>query len=310
MESWIKSLMDIMRKSLDANGLPIPMDKSNCTEWARELGIPKGGDTIIYTSCLYQMAPMINQLVPWIEKLQSTPLMSLAGVLSRFASFVIKPNKADIDRANNIMMSIARSLQRAGVNFGYLYEDEPYSGALLHELGAEEYFREYFEDRVLRIFEKYGVKKVITIGPHTHNVLTNVAPKYFKLNFEVVNYLDLLKNAKVKPKFNGEVVIHDSCLYTRYLGKRDVYRAILDNAGLRHIEDPLITGIDTATCCGGPLESLSPELSREIAKIRIQNLSKLSKNVITVCPICLANLGRNAEGVVKIMDINEVIEAE
>ncbi len=89
-----------------------------------------------------------------------------------------------------------------------------------------------------------------------------------------------------------------------------MYRSILDNAGVKHLEDPLITGRDTSTCCGGPLESLSPELSRKIAKIRIENLAKLSKTVVTVCPICLANLSRNAEGVVQILDINEVVEAE
>jgi Fe-S oxidoreductase len=310
MESWVRALIDIVRRSLETNSLPIPMDKSNCTEWARELNIPRGGDTIIYTSCMYQMAPMINQLVPWIEKVRGTPLTSLAGFLSRFAGLVIKPNRADIDRANNIMRSIVKALQRAGVSFGYLYEDEPYSGALLYELGAVDQFREYFEERVLKTFEKYGVRRVITIDPHTHYVLTNVAPKYFKLGFEVINYLDLLRNIRVKPKFSGEVVIHDSCLYARYLGKYDVYRAILDNAGVRHVEDPLITGKDTSTCCGGPLESLNPGLSRDIAKTRIQNLAKLSRTVVTVCPICLANLSRNAEGVVQVLDINEVVEAE
>ncbi len=270
----------------------------------------QGGDTIIYTSCLYQMAPMINQLVPWIEKVRGTPLSGLAGILSRFAGFVIKPNRADIDRANNILKNIARALTKAGTNFGFLYEDEPYSGALLHEIGAEDAFLEYFENTVLRTFRKYGVKRVITIDPHTHNILTNVASNYFKLDFEVVNYLDLVRSVKVRPKISSEVVIHDSCLYARYLGKYDVYRSILDNAGVKHVEDPLITGKETSTCCGGPLESLSPELSRKIAKIRIENLAKLSRTVMTVCPICLANLGRNADGEVQVLDINEVIEAE
>ncbi|ADY00762.1 Fe-S oxidoreductase [Vulcanisaeta moutnovskia 768-28] len=310
MESWAKSLIDIMKRSLNSNGLPIPMDKSYCTEWASGLGIPRGGDTVIYTSCLYQMAPMINQLVPWIEKIRGTPLSGLASVLSRFAGFVVKPNRADIDRANGILRNIARALQRAGINFGFLYEDEPYSGALLYEVGAEDIFREYFENTVLKTFRKYGVKRVITIDPHTHNVLVNAAPNYFKLDFEVVNYLDLLRGIKVKSRVRSDVVIHDSCLYARYLGKYDVYRSILDNTGIKHIEDPVITGKETSTCCGGPLESLSPELSRKIAKIRIENLAKLSKTVVTVCPICLANLSRNAEGAVEVLDINEVIGTE
>ena len=319
MESWVKSLVEIMRGSLNSNGLPIPMDKAYCSEWAKDLNIPKGGNTIIYTSCLYQMAPMINELVPWIEKLQGSSLSAFAGtlsraglgsVLSRFAGLVVKPNRADIDRANSILRNIAKALQRTGINFGFLYEDEPYSGALLHEIGVEDIFLEYFENTVLKTFRKYGVKRVITIDPHTHNVLTSVAPNYFKLDFEVVSYLDLIKGVKVKPRINGDVVIHDSCLYARYLNKYDVYRSILDNAGIKHLEDPMITGRETSTCCGGPLESLSPELSKKIAKERIKNLAKLSKTVVTLCPICLANLGRNAEGAVQIMDINEAIETE
>lgn len=135
MESWVRSLIDIMRRSLDSNGLPIPMDKSYCSEWAKDLNIPRGGDTIIYTSCLYQMAPMINQLVPWIEKIRGTPLSGLAGVLSRFAGFVIKPNRADIDRANGIIRNIAKALIKAGVNFGFLYDDEPTVAHYFMKLG-------------------------------------------------------------------------------------------------------------------------------------------------------------------------------
>ncbi|GGI77023.1 (Fe-S)-binding protein [Vulcanisaeta souniana] len=319
MESWVKSLIEIMKGSLNSNGLPIPMDKAYCSEWAKDLNIPRGGSTIIYTSCLYQMAPMINELVPWIEKIKGSSLSAFAGtlsraglggILSRFAGFMVKPNKADIDRANGIVRNIARALQKAGISFGFLYEDEPYSGALLHEIGAEDAFMDYFENTVLKTLRKYEVKRVITIDPHTHNVLVNVAPNYFKLNFEVVNYLDLIKGIKVRSRIGNDVVIHDSCLYARYLNKYDIYRSILDNAGIKHLEDPMITGRETSTCCGGPLESLSPELSKKIAKIRIENLARLSKTVVTVCPICLANLGRNAEGAAQILDINEIIEPE
>jgi len=30
--------------------LPLPVDKGTCTRWASGLGLPRGGDTIIYTS--------------------------------------------------------------------------------------------------------------------------------------------------------------------------------------------------------------------------------------------------------------------
>ncbi|WP_252901779.1 hypothetical protein [Vulcanisaeta sp. JCM 14467] len=43
MESWVRTLVDIMSRSLNSNGLPIPMDKSYCTEWAKDLNIPRVG---------------------------------------------------------------------------------------------------------------------------------------------------------------------------------------------------------------------------------------------------------------------------
>ncbi|WP_243665950.1 hypothetical protein [Vulcanisaeta sp. JCM 16159] len=40
MESWVKSLIEIMRGSLNANGLPIPMDKPTAVSGQRTLTYP------------------------------------------------------------------------------------------------------------------------------------------------------------------------------------------------------------------------------------------------------------------------------
>lgn len=47
--------------------------------------------------------------------------------------------------------------------------------------------------------------------------------------------------------------MHDSCLYSRYLGLRDAPRRLLNEAGgVARREDPYVTGgVATSMCCGG-----------------------------------------------------------
>ncbi len=44
------------------------------------------------------------------------------------------------------------------------------------------------------------------------------------------------------------------------------------------------------SCCGGPAESVSPALNREILGRRAAELQASGAPVVTMCPICLANL--------------------
>ncbi len=44
------------------------------------------------------------------------------------------------------------------------------------------------------------------------------------------------------------------------------------------------------SCCGGPAESVSPALNREILGRRAAELQARGAPVVTMCPICLANL--------------------
>lgn len=301
-----------MLNSLNYNQLPIPVERAICSEWANGLNIPETGDTVLYTSCLYQLVPYINSFTSIMEKL---PPSTMGPLVNRFSNTVVKvarrilkPPRSEIERVNGIIRAIAKLLTRNNVNFAFM-PDEPYSGALLYELGFEDEFKEYFSSVVLRYFRSKGVKTVITIDPHTHHILTVVAPKFFgDLGFRVVNYMELIKDVG-RAKLN-KVVIHDSCLYSRYLNMRNTYRLLVEKAGAEHVEDPYITGVSTSMCCGGPIESINPSLSNKVARIRISYLSKLSTNVVVACPICYANLSRNNDGSVRIIDLAELLSGE
>jgi len=282
----------LIYENLQKYDFPYPLDKKICSGWAKD--IPKNGSTIIYTSCMHQTASLsdvYSKFIPYAEKLSS---------LSFLGKFV-KPKKEELDRAYLVLNKIANLLKKNGIEFGYLYEDEPYSGAILLELGYLDEFKIHAK-HVYEFFKNRGVKKIITVDPHTHNALTRYS-EFINFDIEVVNYLELIKDAKGLT--NDTFVIHDSCLYSRFLNLRDTYRNIINKSGIKTVEDELVTGKDTSYCCGSPIKPVNPELSDKIAKARAEQLTRLSKNVVVVCPMCYANLSKHVENV---KDLAEVIE--
>ena len=282
----------LILQNLEKYGFPYPIDKSVCSGWTNDL--PRGGETIIYTSCMYQTASLTDvfvKFIPYAEKL------STLAFLAKY----IKPDKASLNRAYQVLKNISSLLKKNGINFGYLYEEEPYSGAILLELCYLGEFKEHAQ-KVYNFLKSKGVKRVITVDPHTHNALTRYK-EFIDFNIEVVSYLELIKD--VKGKVNGNYVVHDSCLYSRFLNLRDTYRGLIARAGIRIVDDELTTGKDTSYCCGSPIKPVNQELSEKIAKLRVEQLKKLSDKIIVVCPMCYANLSKFYD---KIYDLAEVVE--
>ncbi|AAY80976.1 (Fe-S)-binding protein [Sulfolobus acidocaldarius] len=282
----------IILQNLEKYDFPYNIDKKICSGWASDL--PKGGETILFTSCMHQTASLsdtFSRTIPLAEKVPS---------LSVFAK-LIKPNKEQLERSYKVLRNIVSLLKKNGVNFGYLYEEEPYSGAILLELG---YLNEFgiHAERVTKFLKEKGVKRIITVDPHTHNALNRYS-EFTKFDIEVVNYLELIKDAKIKTDVS--FVIHDSCLYSRFLGLRDVYRQILTNAGGKIVEDLMVTSKEVSYCCGSPIKPVNHELGEKVAKSRVEQLKKLSDNILVVCPMCYANLSKYHN---KIYDLAEVVE--
>ena len=208
---------------------------------------------------------------------------------------------------NGLLRNIAHLLRTAGVEFGYLYEQDLYSGALLFDEGVDDVFAEQAH-RVYRTFKDNGVKRAITVDPHTTNMLRTVYPQIIHgFDLEVKSYLELLAESDLTfmKQLEIDVVIHDSCIYARYEDVIDEPRHLLKNAGAR-IHEPELSGRLTH-CCGGPLESLFPGKAHAIAAKRVEQLASCGTQVATMCPICLANLKRAAGTTLEIKDISEYL---
>ncbi|MBN2113082.1 MAG: (Fe-S)-binding protein [Acidimicrobiia bacterium] len=308
------TVLGILGDNLARRGSVLPLSKRTATRWAEGLDLPKGGDTVIYTGHLYQLIPAIDLMAGLLARFEEswvTRLFGLGRFVNRFISLtffiqLLVPRRKRAEY-NAMLHAIARLLKDGGVSFGYLYEDDLYSGTLAYDEGLDEAFAPHAR-RVAEAFRRHGVRRVITVDPHTTHMLQEVYPRFvpgFKL--EVVSYLDVLAEAGggLRARRDGQVVIHDSCVYARYVGVIESPRTLLRRAGVPFAE-PELTGAATH-CCGGPVEVLFPGEAHRIALERVAQLTKVGRRITTMCPICLVNLRKAAGDEAEILDISQVL---
>jgi Fe-S oxidoreductase len=309
----IGSVLGILADNLEKRKGVVPLSPKKAALWAEGLDIPFGGETVIYTGQMYQLIPSINSMANWMAKFEDswlTRFFMIGRNVNRVVNlswFMALGSRREQKAYNGLLRNIAYLLRTAGVEFGYLYQQELYSGALLFDEGVDDIFIEQAH-RVYRTFEENGVKRVITVDPHTTNMLKSVYPRIIGgSNLEVKSYLEVLAERdfnSIKP-LDLDIVIHDPCVYARYEGVIDEPRHLLRNDGVR-IHEPELSGKLTH-CCGGPLESLFPGKAHAIGAKRVEQLASCGNRVVTMCPICLANLKRAAGMTLEIRDISEYL---
>ena len=242
----------------------------------------------------------------WITKFFG--LGRFANKFVNLAWFMARTDPRETEAYNNILRNIAQLLQLAGVDFGYLYEKEMYSGALVHDEGVDDAFKQHAR-RVIEVFRQNGVTSVITVDPHTTNMLRSVYPEYCgDYELEVRSYLEVLveRNIEKLRPLNLDVTIHDSCVYARYEDVVMEPRQLLTRAGATIIE-PENAGKLTH-CCGGPIESFFPGKAQAIAEKRMNQLAAAGGTIVAMCPICLVNLKHAAKATnTDVADISELL---
>jgi Fe-S oxidoreductase len=307
----VRDVVGILADNLRLRGSVLPIPARRATAWARDLGIPRGGETVLYTGQMYQLIPYIERLVRLEQRLGDSPLAGFSGVARRAnrlvngVAVVARPGASERAEYDRIPANVARLLQKSGVAFGYLYEDDLYSGALAHDLGADEAVAAHAR-RVAGVLRKRGVREVITLDPHTTTMLRTVYPKLVEgYDVRVRSYLEVLaeRGLPVGVPLSGTVTIHDSCVYARYEGIVDEPRRLLASAGLT-VAEPENAGQWT-WCCGGPAESLFPATAAALAGKRVEQLRAVAPDCVTMCPICLVNLRKAANGTMRLRDISD-----
>jgi Fe-S oxidoreductase len=312
------SVIGILADNLRQRKSVLPISAKNATRWTDGLGLRRGGETVLYTGMMYQLIPYIEGLVKAEQKLGDSPLAKFTGLGRRMnrmvnlSAFMARPSAEEKTAYDQIPINVAVLLRKAGVDFGALYEDDLYTGALAYDLGADEAVIEHAR-HVQSVLRTHGVKRVITIDPHTTNMLRSVYPKLLKdFDVEVQSYLEVLAEKGLVPsaQLNGTVAIHDSCVFARSEGVLQQPRDLLGKAGIEMAE-PENTGRFT-WCCGGPVESLYPEKAAANAAKRVEQLRAAvpdgaTPECVTMCPMCYVNLAGAAGATMRFKDISHYL---
>ena len=223
-------------------------------------------------------------------------------------------------RAQKVTKAFSQLLDKAGVSFAILGNEEACTGDPARRAGNEFIFQMLALQNI-NTLNMYGVKKIVTACPHCFNTLKNEYPALGG-NYEVVHHTQflqsLLNDGKLKVEggsFKGKkITYHDSCYLGRINGEYEAPRDLLTNleADLVEMKRCKTTGF----CCGAGGAQMFKEDEPGDKRINIERAEEaLSTNANIVaanCPFCITMItdgmkAKDKQDDVMVMDISEMI---
>ncbi len=223
-------------------------------------------------------------------------------------------------RAQQAARALAGLLQSAGISFDVLGNDETDDGNEVHLLGEDGLF-EILAQQNIAMFNKLGVKKIITFSPHSFNAIKNMYPELGG-NFEVFHYTqiisELIGKGLIEPPRLEDTCItyHDPCFLGRWNNEYKAPRKILKAVGGARLAEMERSG-KSAFCCGGGAGNYYTDLlggsPDSPARIRVRQARATGADLLAVaCPNCLTMLEdavkvEGLESEIMVKDICEIL---
>lgn len=190
----------------------------------------------------------------------------------------------------DITQKTAEIFQKAGVDFGILYEGERNAGNDVRRVGEEGLF-EMLAEKNAAVLGKSNFQTIVTTDPHSYNSLKNEYPA--NGSHPVLHYSELLDQLissgklKFSKRLGYKVTYHDPCYLGRYNGVYDAPRRVIEATGCELVEMPRHK--DNAFCCGaggGRIWMEEGEVKERPSEARIHEAVKLDgvKFFVVACP--------------------------
>jgi len=224
------------------------------------------------------------------------------------------------DRAQKVTVAFCKILQKAGVAFAILGQEESCTGDPARRAGNEFLFQMLAQQNVA-VLNMYQVKKIVTTCPHCFNVLKNEYP-VLGGNYEVMHHTQFLQSllAEGRLKIEGgnfkgkKITYHDSCYLGRANGVYEAPRSLLSalDANLVEMKRCRSNGL----CCGAGGAQMWKEDEPGGKRINLERteeaLATGAEIVAVNCPFCLTMLedgvkAKDKQDEVKVYDLTELI---
>jgi Fe-S oxidoreductase/nitrate reductase gamma subunit len=223
-------------------------------------------------------------------------------------------------RLQGVSRAVARVLEKAGVDFGLLYEGEKNAGNDVRRVGEEGLFEMLVEDN-LETLKRAKFERIFTTDPHTFNTLKNEYPALGG-EFHVEHYTGLLSKLiadgklRFPKKLGYKVTYHDPCYLGRYNRETDAPRRVLQALGVELIDMPRC-GTNTFCCGAGGGRIWMDDSNQEErpSEMRIKEALGIAgvQYFVTACPkdytmYTDAVKTSGNEGKIEVKDVIELVE--
>jgi Fe-S oxidoreductase len=225
------------------------------------------------------------------------------------------------DRYKNVTRAFIKILNKVGISFAVLGEEEACTGDPARRAGNEFLFQMQAMANI-QVMNGYEVKKVVTACPHCFNTIKNEYPALGG-SYEVLHHTSflqqLINEGKIKMKGGGEfkgkkITYHDSCYLGRanniYEAPREVLQAL--DAELVEMKRCRTKGL----CCGAGGAQMFKDAepgNKEVNIERTEEALETGASIIAAaCPFCMTMMSdgvknKEKEGQVQVLDIAELI---
>jgi len=223
-------------------------------------------------------------------------------------------------RAQRVTKAFAELLNRAGVSFAILGNEEMCTGDPARRAGNEFIFQMLALQNISTL-NMYEVKKIVTACPHCFNTLKNEYPDLGG-HYDVVHHTQFLQQlldaGQLKVEggaFKGKkITYHDSCYLGRVNGVYEAPRHLLEKleGDLVEMKRCRTTGL----CCGAGGAQMFKEDEPGDKRINIDRTEEALETgaeiIAANCPFCMTMLtdgtkAKDKQDDVMVLDISEMI---
>jgi len=244
--------------------------------------------------------------VPLLSEKKETDILYWVGCFGSYKS-----------RNQKVSLAMLKILEKAGVNYAVLGEEEKCCGDSVRRLGNEKLFQHLAHENV-ETLNRYKFKTILTHCPHCYNTLKNDYPQ-FGGHYHVIHHSefisDLLKFEKIKLKGSNKskVTFHDPCYLGRYNSIYNAPREVLTSIpGLEMVEMKK-NNRSMGFCCGagGGRIWMEDNQERKINHLLVKKAMRTESDILaSACSLCLTTLTEavsSSGAAIECKDIAEIV---